>query len=189
MTIPTLHAVVLYESMFGNTEKVARAVAAGVEMGGIDTTLVEVNDAHIGLMPDVDLLVLGAPTHAFSLSRARTRADAVQRGASPERATYGLREWLGSLPARPGPHGLPELATFDTRIPQTHRVPLGAATRAARLGRRLGLHRLVHPESFQVRDMEGPVLPEELERAVGWGRVVAEKCRDHVAAQQASASR
>ena len=55
----TLRALVVFESMFGNTEKVAAAVAHGLQLEGIDTGLVEVHAAPATLSPDVDLLVVG----------------------------------------------------------------------------------------------------------------------------------
>src|SRR5688500_7888107 len=93
MSISTgLRARVAYESMFGNTEWIARAVAEGLRLEGFDATVVDVSEA--GHNDDQDLLVVGAPTHAFSLSRPTTRRDAVKQGAPPEAATAGLREWI-----------------------------------------------------------------------------------------------
>ena len=110
----TLRALVVFESMFGNTEKVAAAVAHGLQLEGIDTGLLEVHAAPATLSPDVDLLVVGAPTHAFSMSRVSTREDAVRQGARPSARPSGLREWLGGRPVRRG--AAPALATFDTRV-------------------------------------------------------------------------
>ena len=106
------HALVVVESMFGNTEQVARAVAAGLADGGVDASVVDVAAAPVDLPPDVDLLVLGSPTHAFSLSRPATRADAVRQGAPPERAVTGLREWLGTVLPQDARHS-PVVAVFD----------------------------------------------------------------------------
>ena len=78
-----LRARVVFESMFGNTEEVARAVAEGLRLEGVDATVADVRDAsHAG---DHDLLVVGAPMDAFSLSRASTRQDAVKQGPLPRR--------------------------------------------------------------------------------------------------------
>ena len=93
----SLRALVVHESMFGNTERIALAVAQGLRAGGAEVSVVAVADAPDALPDEVDLLVVGAPTHAFSLSRAATRRDAVRQGASPDRAATGLREWLTSL--------------------------------------------------------------------------------------------
>src|SRR3954451_15274821 len=90
-----MKALVVYESMFGNTEKVAAAVARGLQLEDVDTGLVEVSSAASDIAPDVDVLVVGAPTHAFALSRPKTRAEAVQKGAPVERTRLGMREGLG----------------------------------------------------------------------------------------------
>ena len=89
--------MVVFESMFGNTEQVARAVADGLEAEGVPTRVVEVSVAPAALPPSVELLVVGAPTHAFSLSRPKTRIEAVRQGADECKAAIGLREWLESV--------------------------------------------------------------------------------------------
>ncbi|MDN5761333.1 MAG: flavodoxin domain-containing protein [Microlunatus sp.] len=58
-----MKALVVYESMFGNTEQVARAVAAGLREV-LEVTVREVSDTPIGAVQDVDLVVAGGPTHA-----------------------------------------------------------------------------------------------------------------------------
>ena len=175
----TPRALVVYESMFGNTEKVAAAVAHGLQLEGVDTGLVEVRSAPTGLSPDVDLLVVGAPTHGFSLSRASTREDAVRQGAPAERAGTGIREWLESVrfdgPARP------LLATFDTRVTQVRWLPKAAGPTAAKLGRRRGLTPAAKPIGFLVDAVRGPLVEEELERAVAWGRRIGVGCIDRAA--------
>ena len=118
-----MKALVVYESLWGNTEKVARAVAAGL------AETAEVTVADVGALPelsaDVELLVAGGPTHAFSMTRASTREDAVRQGATHEPGPVGLREWLARLP-EDGPH--PAVATFDTRVDKVRHLPGSAAT-------------------------------------------------------------
>lgn len=63
-------ALVVFESMFGNTAEVARAVARGLD-DHAPTEVVEVGAASARLAEDVDLVVVGGPTHAFGLSRLR----------------------------------------------------------------------------------------------------------------------
>ena len=83
-------ALVVYESMFGCTEQVTRAVAAGLEEGGCDVVVQHVRDTGQPRDLTFDLLVVGGPTHAFSLSRPSTRQDAVRQGAPAEVAGPGL---------------------------------------------------------------------------------------------------
>lgn len=163
-------AVVVYESMFGNTEALAEAVALGLRNGGWNATALDVRWAT-NLPLDADLLVLGAPTHAFSLSRPSTRADAVRRGASPSRGETGLREWMAGI--APATESSPAVAVFDTRASKVKRLPTAAAHTLARLARRKGYRIVGRPEGFLVDDVEGPIVDQGLERAEAWGRSLA----------------
>ncbi len=160
-----MRALVVYESLFGNTEQVARAVATGLSRH-LDVTVVEVGEAPAVITALLDLIVIGGPTHAFSMTRANTRADAFERGASHGSRETGLREWLSRLPA--GPHPV-LVATFDTRVEKVRRLPGSAAKGAAKAVRRLGYSPAAKPESFYVVDVDGPLLDGELDRAQAWG--------------------
>jgi flavodoxin-like protein len=157
-----MNALVVFESMWGNTRAVAEAVAQGL---GTDTAVVHVDEAPATLPDDVDLLVVGGPTHAFSMSRASTRHDAVEKGATEGDETRGIREWLDDLPAS----DRIEVATFDTRVTKVKHLPGSAAKSAGKEVRRHHLGRLVATESFYVDDMEGPLHEGELSRAETWG--------------------
>ena len=158
-----MNTLVVYESMWGNTRAVAEKL-------GEDVTLVEVNDAPAQLTTDLDLLVVGGPTHAFSMSRANTRRDAVSKGATAARVERGIREWLDTVQAG---HDV-DVATFDTRVGGTARhLPGSAAKAAGRQVRRHHLGRLVAEESFFVEELEGPLCPGELDRASAWGESLA----------------
>lgn len=89
-----MKALVVYKSMFGNTQAVARAVADGIAThGSVDVR--EVASAPDLGATDADLVVVGAPTHAFSLSRAGTRQDAATKsGRQVISEGRGVREWL-----------------------------------------------------------------------------------------------
>jgi len=176
-----MKALVVYESMFGNTEKVAASVARGLQLEDVDTGLVEVGSAAGELAPDLDLLVVGAPTHAFALSRPSTRADAVRQGADAERARLGLREWLESVRFDTGQ--APLLAAFDTRVTKVRWLPKSAGPSAVHLGRRRGLESVGKPVGFLVDDLRGPLVEGELDRAVGWGRRLGVEGLDRLAAE------
>jgi hypothetical protein len=168
-TTPT--ALVVVESMFGNTEEVGRAVAQGLAEAGVRTEVLDVRTAPIDV-PTVDLLVVGAPTHAFSMSRPSTRAGAVDQGAPPARAVIGLREWLGR--AMPSSGRTPQrVAVFDTRATKVRRLPAAAGPKAVRLARRRGFSPVGHAEAFLVRDVKGPLEEGENERARAWGQELA----------------
>jgi len=61
-------AIVIYHTLFGNTEKVAKALASGMDERGIDVSCVKVEDVQIDKLTDFDLLVIGGPTHGFGMS-------------------------------------------------------------------------------------------------------------------------
>jgi hypothetical protein len=159
-----MKALVVYESMFGNTQAVAQAVAEGISTAAT-VELVEVGQAPRLVPDDISMIVVGAPTHAFSLSRQRTRADARQQAEGPLVTTgAGLREWLLELrSARPLP-----VAAFDTRIARP-RVPGSAARAAMRRLRRRGHQPISRPTSFYVTGTRGPLSNGELDRARAWG--------------------
>jgi hypothetical protein len=161
-----MHAVVVFETLWGNTEQVAREIAGGI---GLESTeVMDAVSAPAVLESDVDLLVVGGPTHAFSMSSEKTRESAKQQGAVniPPR---GIREWIASL-SSPGRDVL--VATFDTRV-TSPRLPGSAAKKAMKRLVALGFRPLAKPESFGVHGYSGPVTDGELERARRWGEHLA----------------
>ncbi len=171
-----MRVLVVYESMFGNTEAVARAVAEGLGER-MDVELHEVGEAPVG--EGIDLIVAGGPTHAFSLSRPSTRAEAIAKGATADSEKGGLREWLSDLPRATQSVSF---AAFDTRVDKVRHLPGSAAAKAAKIARRLGYAPAGH-QSFYVTDTMGPLLPGELERAKTWGEQVAAEVDAPVAEQ------
>jgi hypothetical protein len=164
-----MRALVVYESMFGNTRQVAAAIADGMA-DGADVTVTEVADAPARIPDDVDLVVVGGPTHAFSMSRPPTRQDAVRQGGADADVSKGIREWLDELP--PSTREC-SFAAFDTRVD----MPLlpGAASRAAtRVARKRGFT-IVDPVSYLVRGYQGPLVEGQLERAREWGHGLTEQ--------------
>jgi len=143
MSTPRPRALLVHESMFGNTARVAEAVARGLERGGYDVSLVDVALAPTGPL-ETDVVVVGAPTHGFSLSRPNTREDAVRRGADPAHAGTGVREWIDTLP-RDAKGQL--AATFDTRVRKVRRLP-AAAPKIARVLRKRGFALVENPTGF-----------------------------------------
>ena len=163
-------AAVVCESMFGNTSALGEAIGAELRLRGFEVEEMDVSVAPPVASLEVDLLVVGAPTHAFSLSRPATRADAVRQGADEAHARTGVREWLQ---AGSRDHVEPTLAIFDTRVGKVRHLPGSAARAAARLGARNHVGRRIAVESFYVEDTAGPLLSGELDRARAWARTVS----------------
>jgi len=166
-----LNALVVFESMFGNTGLIAEAVADGLARR-LDVKRCEVGKAPESISDQVDLVVVGGPTHAFSMSRPGTRSKAADETNAPLMSPgIGLREWLAKV-SRPAVQV--GAAAFDTRVDKP-RVPGSAAVAAAKRLRRLGFQQVANPESFFVVGMSGPLLPGEYERAHRWGEALATK--------------
>ncbi len=164
-----MYALVVYESMFGNTQKIAEAVADGLS-SRMRVETVEVGSAPTVLPEGLDLLVLGGPTHAFGLTRPATRRSAAeQAGHATISRGVGLREWLAAVRA---PSTEVVSAAFDTRVDKP-RLPGSAAHGAERRLRRLGLTVAAPAMSFHVTGTEGPLVDGEVTRARRWGERLA----------------
>ena len=75
-------AVIVYESMFGSTKKVAEVIAEGLaDCAEVSVVPVTSADAHI--LDGADLVVVGGPTHTHGMSRPRTRKMAGKRARKP----------------------------------------------------------------------------------------------------------
>ena len=166
-----MRAVIVYESMFGNTHKIAEAIAEGLASGAF-AEVYRADEADYASLDGSELLVVGGPTHAWSMSRPATRRSApgyLQRPGS--RLTLepgavsgiGIREWLDSMP-RTRVHAV----AFDTRFRAPALLTGRASRRISRILARHGFSRLAAPKSFYV-DRENQLLPGEIERAYAWG--------------------
>jgi hypothetical protein len=161
-----MKAVVVYESYWGNTAAVARAVAEGIGQAARALPTDEADDAA---MADVDLVVVGAPVIAFGLAGDRGRRaveDASEDAPRPADLSHPpLRGWLQQLPSGRGWY-----AAFETRIWWS---PRGATGSIQGELSRAGYRRLAKAEKFIVRGPQGPLRDGELERARQWGRDLA----------------
>lgn len=166
-------AVVVYESVFGDAEKIARAIAEGLsEHMSVD--VIAAKDGPRELGHDVALLVVGGPNHATGMPRPATRAGAVkQYGAEIGDTRRGLHEWLDQMRfAR-----TVSAAAFDTRM--DHPKLITTMDHASRTEEKLltshGATLVAPAEHFHVVDAKGPLADGEEERASQWGRVLAER--------------
>jgi flavodoxin I len=133
-------ALVIYDSVHGNTEKIAQAIGEA-----IGARVFRVADVSPADLQRVDLLVVGAPTHAGN-------------------ATKGINNFLKTLPALPGA----KVAAFDTRGAKS---AFGvAADKIAKGLEKAGLKLQAPPQGFIVKGIKGPLVEGELERAAGWAK-------------------
>ncbi len=166
-------ALVVYESVFGDARTIAHAIAAGLS-SSIPVDVVAAAEGPTEVGPDVALLVVGGPNHAFSMPRPSTREGAVtQHGAEIADTDRGLHEWLEAV--RIAGEGTRD-AAFDTRI--DHPKLLVKMDHAARTEEKLlrghGLEILAPAEHFSVTDTKGPLAEGEEERARRWGTTLAQ---------------
>jgi hypothetical protein len=173
-----MQVLIVYESVFGNTHRVATAIAAGISQASPAAAVdcVPVAQASADRVAGADLLVVGGPTHARGMTINRSRADAARspakfarKGAAapavdPAAEGPGLRTWFHGVPtATRGARA----AAFDTRLEN----PLagGAARGIARRLRGHGYAVVGKPQGFIVDEGAGPLRAGELDRAIAWG--------------------
>jgi len=159
-----MKALVIYDSEFGNTEKVAQAIGTALGSQGDDVAVLRAGDVGPDALRGLDILVVGSPTQGFQPLPA-------------------VKKFLKSIPAQ-GLEGL-KVAAFDTRFSMDS-VDSGflkfmvklfgyaAEPIAKRLTQKGGDLR-VPPEGFIVEDTEGPLRDGELERAAEWAQQLLPK--------------
>ncbi len=155
-----MKALVIYDSVFGNTEKIAQAMGQALASEG-DAEAARVGDVKPEHLTELDALLVGSPTRAFS-------------------PTPATKDFLKGL----APNSLNgvKVAAFDTRIAVEETGPailkflvkiFGYAAKpiANRLTKKGGTL-IMEPEGFFVQDTEGPLREGELERAADWAKQI-----------------
>jgi flavodoxin I len=153
-----MKTLIIYDSAYGNTEKIAQAVAESIRS---QVTLVRIGEKDMELLKGVELLIVGSPTQKFQ-------------------PTEAIKAYLNNLQKRTL-NGV-MVAAFDTRLDMdtvknsTFRWMLNTGGFAARkIARKLvkkGGRLIAQPEGFIVLEMEGPLKDGELERAGEWGKKI-----------------
>jgi hypothetical protein len=167
-----MKALVVYESMYGNTAMIGEAIAASLRTHGLDAHAGPVSKIHADEAAGFDLLVVGGPTHAHGMSRPETRDTAVRDKSNTfaePTVLPGLREWIDSLPV--GDDRL--AAAFDTRIDKPAILTGSAAKKISRRLEDHGYRLITGPESFFV-SMKNRLQDGEVDRATAWGTRLTE---------------
>ncbi|MFW6056409.1 MAG: flavodoxin family protein [Chloroflexota bacterium] len=148
-----MKALIVYDSVHGNTQKVAQAIGDVIEG---EVSVCRVGEATAADFKSLDLLVIGSPTH----------------GGRPTPAIQGFVNDL------PGPVSNVKVAVFDTRMPAGWVKIFGfAANRITKALKGKGWSMDTRPEGFYVKGREGPLKDGELQRAALWARALAERSR------------
>ena len=143
-----MNALIVYDSQYGNTEKIARSIGDGIP----GAMVLHASEADPSNLESVDLLIVGSPTH----------------GGRPMGA---VQTFLTKVPATEL-KGI-GVAAFDTRFSTRLAKVFGfAAGRIADPLQRKGGNLIVDPEAFYVEGVKGPLKEGELERAARWAEKV-----------------
>lgn len=148
-----MNAIIVYDSQFGNTERIAHAIADALYSFGLLVRVARVDPEHPLDCHKADLLILGAPTQGFRATPAML--------SFIEKTPFALLQDLS-------------VVCFDTRI----HGPWGSAARhIARRLRAKGMKPLLSPASFYVKGTQGPLIEGEEERAARWASDIIESYR------------
>ncbi|HAL92442.1 MAG TPA: hypothetical protein DCM68_05390 [Verrucomicrobia bacterium] len=165
-----MKTLVVYESLWGNTAAVARAIAEGI---GPEAKALSTAEATPDALAGADLVVAGSPLFAFQLPTDKIRETIRKKAASfpapPDLSHPPLRAWLEKLPPGQG-----HSAAFETRM----WFSPGGATSAILKGlEKAGFKPLARGKRFRVAGMYGPIKAGEIERARAWGAQLARDLR------------
>jgi flavodoxin I len=160
-----MHILIIYDSVFGNTERIARSIGETIGSGS-SVEVLRPDDVKLEHMAGLRLLIVGSPTRAF-------------------RPTAPVKKFLKGIP-RNGLLGV-KVAAFDTRISaEDIKSSIGrffvkrfgyAAGPVIKGLRKKGGEPVLPPEGFFVDGSEGPLKNGELERAADWARKIAKMGR------------
>jgi flavodoxin I len=141
--------LIVYDTLYGNTEKIARSIG-GAFTG--DVKILKVGEANVSEMDSVDLFIVGSPT---------------QGG----RDTKPMQEFITQIPEATVRRL--KIAVFDTRL-ATKLVKLFgyAEQRINSALKSKGATFIVPSAGFTVKSAKGPLLDGELEKAAAWGKKI-----------------
>jgi len=152
-----MKALIVYDSTYGNTEKIAEAIGSAIN-GSVK--VLRAGEARPSELKSIDILIVGSPTQGF-------------------RATKPVQNFIESIPA--GSLKGINMAAFDTRMPESDVgrglrfiMKMGgyAAPRIVQALRKKGGNLAVPAQGFFVKDKEGPLTEGELERAASWAKEI-----------------
>lgn len=154
-----MKALIVYDSTYGNTEKITQAIKTAFAGNARALRAAEVKPPDL---ESIDLLIVGSPTQGF-------------------RPTQSVQTFIDTIPGNT--LNKIKVAAFDTRF---HEAETGRALRfiikaggyaAPRIAKKLtkkGGNLVTPPEGFFVKDREGPLAEGEIERAALWGKRLQE---------------
>jgi len=161
-----MKAIVVYESLWGNTAAIARAIAEGI---GPEARALSTAEAAADVVASADLIVVGAPVMAFSLPTEQIRQGQGQnpgKAPPPDLSHPSMRSWLKTSPAGGG-----RFAAFETRVWWS---PGGATGGIERGMEQAGYRQIAKRQRFIVsKGGPGALRAGEVEKARAWGAELA----------------
>lgn len=175
-----METLIVYESMFGSTRRLAESIAEGLRDRGLRVVVSPAATAPSDV-GGYGLVIVGAPTHAHTLPNAASRTQAAEWAADPGRnlelepdaLSAGVREWIDDVRTTNGT----EWAAFSTRVDMPRIFAGDSAAAIARRLRRRGTE-IIARSDFLV-DRDSRLLPDQEERARSWaGELVGVRAHD-----------
>jgi flavodoxin I len=149
-----MKALIVVDSVYGNTEKIAKAIAGGLSPV-IEVKVVRPSEVTPADLGSINLLFVGSPVQAGKQTKA-------------------IQEFLNKIPADSLKNV--RVAAFDTRVKAWIAKVFGyAAGRIAESLKEKGGTLAAQPEGFIVKGRQGPLEEGEVERATAWAKAVSEK--------------
>lgn len=144
-----MKVLIVYDSVYGNTEKIAQAIGGAITG---EVKVFRISEVNSSELETLDLLIVGSPTHAG-------------------RATPAMKDFLKKV-SEPDIEGI-NVAAFDTRLTTRWVRIFGfAAGKIAKSLKKKGGTLILSPEGFFVKKSEGPLKEGELERAASWAKEI-----------------
>jgi flavodoxin len=142
-----MQSLVVYDSMFGNTQKVAETIASTLKAKSV-----RVGDFKPEMLSKIDLIVVGCPIQGW-------------------RPTQAISDFLNKLPKDSLKNK--SVAAFDTRIKIFFSG--SASDKISDALENMGSNIIIAPTNFIVKGKEGPLLDGELDKASAWAKEILTK--------------
>jgi flavodoxin len=145
-----MKTLVVYDSMYGFTEKIAKAIGSGISG---EVKVVRFTEIKLSDIESADLLIIGSPTQGGRMLKP-------------------LQEWLDKL--QEAILKGKKVAVFDTRIPAAWvKIFSFAGPKIAGVLKKKGANLIGEPQGFFVKAAKGPFVDGEEARAREWGNKIA----------------
>jgi flavodoxin len=142
-----MNSLIIYDSQFGNTRKVAEEIA-----GTLKGKAIYVKDFKKNMLKSLNLLVVGSPIQAW-------------------RPTKQISDFLSSLPT--GCLKGIKVTAFDTRVKIFFSGDAAGKINVAL--EKLGGEIVSTPQKYYVKGKEGPLVEGELDNARNWAKKIQNK--------------